>query len=65
MRRPSLVHVVLAVHVTCAAANLLLAVVWSSRALAVVGVAWAFIASVLHAHRADPPEVLSSTSRSA
>ncbi|ROP34809.1 hypothetical protein [Saccharothrix texasensis] len=55
MRRTSLVHVVLAVHATCAAADLVLAVVWSSWALVFVGVGWAFVASALHAHhrRAD------------
>ncbi|MEV1118015.1 hypothetical protein AB0I91_23375 [Actinosynnema sp. NPDC049800] len=49
----SLIHAVLAVHAGCAAANLVLALVWSSWVLGIVGAAWALVAALLFAIRED------------
>lgn len=51
MRRSSLTRIVLSVHATCAGTNVVLAVVWSTWVLALVGAGWALVASLLYAFR--------------
>ncbi|MEU4740457.1 hypothetical protein AB0G02_08290 [Actinosynnema sp. NPDC023658] len=51
LRRPSPAHVVLAVHITCAAANFVLAAAWSSWALAATGAGWTLVAAALVSDR--------------
>jgi hypothetical protein len=66
MNRLSSVHLVVAVHATCAGTNLVLALIWSSWVLALFGAGWALVAALLFAFREDsrpesgleePPEV--------
>ena len=53
MNRLSPVHIVLAVHATCAGTNLVLALIWSSWVLALLGAGWALVAALLIVFRED------------